>query len=231
MWMGDEEGLQYYYDTTSPSNRLQKLTYPEGDYKTYGYDSRGNITAVIKYPKVGSPLSAIGAYADYDINCTFPAKCNKPNWTRDFMGYQTDYTYDTTYGHGGLLTQTSPADSRGIRPQKRISYVQRSAWFKNASGAYVAGSPIWLVDKESYCVSTAAAASGVGCAGGAADEVVTQYDYGPNSGPNNLFLRGVAVTAANESGGITTHRTCYAYDVLGNKISETTANAGLTSCP
>ncbi|NCP12216.1 MAG: hypothetical protein GW859_09770, partial [Sphingomonadales bacterium] len=59
-----------------------------------------------------------------------------------------------------------------------------------------------------------------------ADEVVTDYDYGPNSGPNNLWLRGVAVTADG-----TTLRTCYGYDANGRKISETQPNANLGSCP
>jgi YD repeat-containing protein len=65
----------------------------------------------------------------------------------------------------------------------------------------------------------------VGCAQ-PSDEVLTTYDYGPDSGPNNLLLRGKAVTADGK-----TARTCYAYDALGNKISETSANAQLANCP
>ena len=52
------------------------------------------------------------------------------------------------------------------------------------------------------------------------------YDYGPDSGPNLLLLRGKVVTADGIS-----LRTCYAYDPLGNKISETSPRAGLTVCP
>jgi hypothetical protein len=58
------------------------------------------------------------------------------------------------------------------------------------------------------------------------DETLTTYDYGPDSGPNNLWLRGVVVTA----GGVSP-RTCYAYDKWGNRISATSPRAGLTSCP
>ncbi len=66
---------------------------------------------------------------------------------------------------------------------------------------------------------------GNACSGGSGDEVVTTYDYGPDSGPNNLFLRGVAVTAD----GVTL-RTCYGYDANGHKTYETKPRAGLASC-
>jgi YD repeat-containing protein len=70
--------------------------------------------------------------------------------------------------------------------------------------------------------------SGAGCALGAGDEVVTDYDYGPDAAANNLLLRGQSVTADG-----TTLRTCFAYDGLGRKISETSPNgtAGLAACP
>jgi hypothetical protein len=68
------------------------------------------------------------------------------------------------------------------------------------------------------------------CAAGAADEVRIGYDYGPDSGPNNLLLRGMTVTA-HDGIGIVTLRTCYGYDARGRRISETRPNANLTSCP
>lgn len=148
--------------------------------------------------------------------------CDKPLAIIDPKGLQTDFTYDPA--HGGVLTKTSPADPAGIRPQVRYEYAQRYAWVKNSAGAYVqSGSPIWLKVRERTCRTTAA--SGQSCAGGAADEVITDFDYGPNSGPNNLLLRGVAVTADGQ-----TLRTCYSYDAQGRKISETQPNAGLAVC-
>lgn len=97
---------------------------------------------------------------------------------------------------------------------------------RNAAGtAYVqATTPVWLLTRERFCRTTAPA--GANCTGGAADEVVTDYDYGPNSGPNNLLLRGLAVTADGE-----TLRTCYTYDALGRRISETKPAANLSVCP
>lgn len=85
---------------------------------------------------------------------------------------------------------------------------------------------------KSYCRTSAATTdSGTGqvdCSAGTSDKVLKTYYYGPNSGPNNLFLRGEEITADGQN-----HVTCYAYDRFGNRISVTTPNAGvaLTNCP
>jgi YD repeat-containing protein len=205
------------------TNHITSASDAEGRNFSFGYDGRSNVTEKRQVAVVGSGAADAVHTAGYDTVCTYPLKCNKPNWIRDPNGYQTDLEYDTV--HGGILKETLPPDSSGIRPQKRYSYAQRYAWIKNSGGSYVsAATPIWLLTQVSYC--RAGAASSVGCALGGADEVITTYDYGPDTGPNNLFLRGQAVTADGQS-----LRTCYGYDVLGNKISETTPNAGLTSCP
>ncbi len=171
---------------------------------------------------------AIGVYGGvYALGCgqgPQDAKlCNKPLSKTDPMGRQTDYTYDPV--HGGVLTETAPAVSNDIRPQTRYFYTARYAWVKNASGTYVQeAAPVWLLTSKSIC--KAGAALGNGCQLGASDEVVTSYDYGPDSGPNNLLLRGVVADANGAA-----LRSCYAYDWQGNKISETKPRAGLTSCP
>ena len=84
--------------------------------------------------------------------------------------------------------------------------------------------PIWVLASESTCRMGAPGASGSGCAL-PNDEVVTTYEYGPNSGPNNLILRGKSVTADGQ-----TLRTCYGHDKQGNKIWEASPNAQLSSC-
>jgi YD repeat-containing protein len=92
-----------------------------------------------------------------------------------------------------------------------------------------AGPAIWIQTATSTCRTSAA--TGTPCAT-AGDEVRTEFDYGPDSGPNNLQLRGQTVTSTD--GGVTTTlRTCYGYDSLGRRISETQPNgtASLTSCP
>ena len=217
----DEDGTTYYADPTLFTGRITTVTKPEGGGASYGYDSRGNVTGVSVGPNTGFTDPAIQVSAGYDPTCAIPVKCNKPNWVRDALQNQTDYTYDPT--HGGILTVTSPAVN-GIRAQKRYFYAQRYAWVKNASGAYVqSANPIWVPTKESYCRTTAY--TGTACTV-PTDEVVTTYEYGPDAGPNNLFLRGFALTADGE-----TLRTCYSYDAVGNKISETLPRAGLASCP
>ncbi len=152
-------------------------------------------------------------------------RCANPTIRIDANGQQTDYVYDAA--HGGVLTETGPADANGIRPQTRYTYVQRTAWLRTSGGSYAA-SPysVWLLASRSSCRTTAA--SGAGCAGGATDEVRSTYDYGPNSGPNNLLLRGMV----DDVNGAAL-RTCYRYDARGNRISETRpeGTASLTSCP
>jgi YD repeat-containing protein len=159
----------------------------------------------------------------YPSTCTNRITCNKPTSTTDARGNVTTYSYDST--HGGVLTETLPAGVNGIQPVKRYSYVQRSAWVANGSGGYVASPyPVWLVNDMRTCRTTATVSNA--CAGGSADEIVTTYDYGPNSGPNNLLVRGNVVTADG-----TGRRTCFGYDRDGHKISETKPNANLSACP
>ena len=199
-----------------------QVTHPEGDIETYSYDSRGNIIAKTLTPKPGSPLASIASSASYPATCTNVMTCNKPDYVIDANGNRTDFTYDAT--HGGVLTETGPADAAGVRPVRRQAYAQRYAWIKNSGGGYSqAATPVWVKTEERTCRTSATVGSA--CAAGSAHEVVTTYEYGPDSGPNTLWLRGVAVAADGQ-----TRRTCYGYDRDGNKISETKARAGLATC-
>jgi hypothetical protein len=229
----DEDGVQFNMNNfaqpanTGPLGLLNYAIKPEGNQTNYIWDGRGNLTKETLVPKPNSPLTPVPLLANYDATCTIPVKCNKPNWVKDGLLNETDYTYDPT--HGGVLTATLPAvtvppGTTPIRPQTRYTYVQRYAWVLSASGTYVkSAAPIWVIATESFCRTTVATSSGCTVA---SDQVVKTYEYGPDSGPNNLFLRGFAVTADG-----VTHRTCYGHDRFGNKISETEADAGLTSCP
>jgi hypothetical protein len=151
-------------------------------------------------------------------------RCDKPVSVIDPNGNQTDYTYDAA--HGGVLTETGPAVN-GVRPQTRYAYVQRQAWVKTSGGGYAqTGENVWLLASKSLCKTSAW--TGTACAAGASDEVTTTYDYGPDSGPNNLLLRGVVDDTGT---GRLNLRTCYAYDVQGNKISETKPLGTGATCP
>jgi YD repeat-containing protein len=217
--------------------RLHRRRYPEGNEVTAAYDSRGNLNLVRHIPKPGSGQPVLEASATFPPSCTAVDRrsCNRPSSVTDRNGNRTDYTYSPE--HGGILTETGPAVATrqhdnsfaSVRPQKRYDYAQRHAWIANGAGGHVrAATPVWLPVRERHCRTTPAAGSG--CAGGAIDEVVTDYDYGPDVGPNNLSLRGIAVTADGGS-GLVTRRTCYGYDAAGNRISETEPNANLASCP
>jgi YD repeat-containing protein len=202
---------------------LQDFTDAEGIKTTLTYDNWRNVTQTVVSPKVGSGLANIVTSATFD--CTQPVSCAKPISVTDPNGNVTTYTYDTT--HGGVLTETDPADGHGVHRVKRYAYVQRYAWVSDGAGGYVHGSaPMWLLSSEKSCRTTATVSGA--CAGGTADEVSTSYDYGPDSGPNNLLLRGTKVTADG-----TSLLTCYAYDASGNKISETKprGTTSLTVCP
>lgn len=231
MWSGDYGGVPGEY-----TDELGQLHQFLGE-KEKGYVARWSPSAMREYVTRDNRNNVVeaGTYAPDQINkivsytAGYPATCgnfktcNQPTWTRDGNGNQTDYTYDAA--HGGILTETGPGDASGVRPQKRYEYAQRYAWLKNSGGTYSqAADPVWVRTKEEYCVSTAAVSGD--CAGGASDEVVTTYDYGPNSGPNMLLVRGVAVTSNGQ-----TLRTCYGYDRMGRKISETKPAADLSSCP
>ncbi|HEY7811311.1 MAG TPA: hypothetical protein VIA98_13150 [Allosphingosinicella sp.] len=207
---------------------LESFTDPEGIKTVLEYDGANNIKKATRYPKPGvlnadgSTPAPIVTEAAYDL--ANARTMNKPLWTKDGKGNVTSYTYAPQ--HGGLLTETGPAVN-GVTPQKRYTYGQRYAWISNGAGGYVqAATPVWLLTQTSFCKTGNPASSGTGCANGAADEVITSYDYGPNSGPNTLLLRGTVVTADGQS-----IRTCQSYDANGNKISETSPKAGLSSCP
>lgn len=248
---GNENTVYAFYNgaperITDPLNRhtdfgydgftrfLRRRSY-EGNEVTAAYDVRGNLNRVREIPKPGSspPLESTAVFPP---GCTAADRrsCNRPTSVTDRNLKTSDYSYSPD--HGGVLTETGPAvpirqadgSVANVRPHKWYEYAQRHAWTSNGAGGYVQGAPVWLPVRERSCRLTAAAGSS--CIGGASDEIVTDYDYGPDSGPNNLLLRGVAVTADGGS-GLVTRRTCYGYDDAGNRISETSPNAHLASCP
>jgi YD repeat-containing protein len=210
--------------TPDSFHRITDVTFPEGNKDHYDYDSRGNVLLKTSIPKPGSGLANVVVQAVYPVNCTNPKTCNQPASVIDARGNQTDLTYDSA--HGGILTKTLPPDVNGIRPQTRYQYSQLYAWKANASGIYSqASAPVWRLTSETYCRTTAA--TGGSCAGGAADEVVTTYEYqvGNSAKGSNVLLIGIAVTADGK-----TLRTCYGYDKWARRISETQPNANLASC-
>ena len=226
---GPTEYITHYDGTTehyarSTQNYVLTQQTPAGIVSSYGYDAlRGNLLQLSRIPVPGSPEHTLSQSAVYPTTCTNIVTCNKPTYILDAKHNETDFTYDST--HGGVLTVTGPAVN-AVQPQTRRTYVPRYAWYLSSSGAMTRETHlIWLLQTESICRTGSAATSGPGCAN-PTDEVLTTYDYGPDSGPNNLLLRGKTVAADGQ-----TLRTCYGHDPRGNKIWETSPNANPASCP
>ncbi|HQV03030.1 MULTISPECIES: RHS repeat-associated core domain-containing protein [unclassified Novosphingobium] len=202
----DELNRTTLYGSDSAA-RINSITYPEGNNLVVTYDARGNVIQQTWNPKPGTGEAAITVTANYDASCLVAVKCNKPNWTRDALNNQTDYVYDPV--HGGVVTVTAPADSAGVRPQTRVTYSTRQAYFKNAAGSIGAsGQSTYLPTAISQCLS------GASCAG-TANERKTTIDYGPQVAgtANNLFPVSQTVAAGDNSVSLTTSQT---FDVLGN---------------
>lgn len=201
---------------------LRSFTNPEGIKTELTYASARNISQVRQIAKVTDPRTPdIVTSMTYD--CSSRKFCAKPKTTTDANGNMTAYTYSAD--HGGVLTETKPAGENGIQAVIRHGYEQRSARISDGAGGYVAAaSAVWLPATLKTCRATKTVDDA--CEGGATDEVVTTFDYGPDTGPDNLLVRGTTVTADGQS-----LRTCYRYDAQGNKIAETSPRAGLTTCP
>ncbi len=216
-----------YSDITGSFRKevLTRVDLPGGDSYEFSYDARGNRTTTFHRASASAGGGVIQTSATYPATCTSNVACNVPISLIDALGRVTDFAYDPV--HGGLTSETGPAVG-GVRPQKRLQYTQRLAWIRNSAGAFVqASQPIWLLASESMCRTSAATGNPSSpCTAGASDEVRTVYDYGPDSGPNNLLLRGVAITADGQ-----TLRTCYQYDQRGRRIAETKPLGTGATCP
>jgi len=212
------------------------LTTPEGNAYQWQYTINGQVLSgrtLKAKPGSGLPDIAMESRTFPTTGCTSTVfttlSCNLPLTSTDARGNTTTYTYD--YTHGGVLTETKPADANGVQAVVRNSYGQRYAWIKNSGGTYSqAASPVWLLLETRTCLTSTTV--GNACSAGSADEVVTTYDYGPNAGPSNLSLRGMVVTAnvPGSPSNPVSLRTCYGYDWQGNRISETKPRANLGSC-
>lgn len=222
----------YFQFENSVRNVLSSKKLPSGIKYVYTFENyRANLTQIQENGVSGSGLSTTqtATYPQPGVStCTNIVTCNEPVTVTDANGNTSTFTYDPT--HGGVLTVTGPAVN-GVQPQTRYTYAQRNAWYLSSANVMTSDpNAIWVLMTESHCISGAAAAPpalpGSGCTL-PNDEVLTTYDYGPTtSGPNNLILRGKAVSWNGQ-----TLRTCYGHDNQGNKIWETSPNASPSSCP
>ncbi len=227
----DPSGLNLTTTLTYDSfNRLTRITYPEGNYDNYTYDSRGNVTEKRVVAKSGSGLADLVTTAVYPSSCDSSnfRICNKPTSITDPRGNETDFTYDAN--HGGVLTITGP-EVDGVRPQTRYTYTALYAWFKNSSGTIVqAATPVYKLTQISTCSAYSGAAparwgsatwgsftwaSSVGSCSGTANEIVTTLGYTTGSSSQATNLQPVSVTTAAGDGSLSATTTT-TYDIVGN---------------
>ena len=205
--------------------RITQVTRPEGqgtatvapcatgtsDCTVYTYDGYGNVTNVAIVPKAGSGLATLNLQASYP--CTSTVTCDKPLWTKDAKGNQTDYTYDATTGN--VLTVTAPVPASGaVRPQTRYSYTSMHAYYNTGGGSIVAGpNAVSMLTGISTCRTTAS------CAGGA-DESKATIGYGPQTAGTGNNLLPVSNTASDGLGTASlTATTSATYDDIGNLLT------------
>ena len=158
------QATSFTYDT---SNRLTRVTQPEGNYVEFTLDARGNATQTQQVKKTGASDPPIITSAVYPATCTNTLTCNKPDSTTDARGNVTNYVWDPN--HGGISTITRPPPvTNGIRPQTRYTYTP------------IGSAPIkYLLASISECQTTASCA-------GAADEVKTTLGYDANGNVTTL---------------------------------------------
>jgi RHS repeat-associated protein len=195
--------------TYDSSGRLTDTVFPELNSETIGYDSRGNVTSVTSNPKPGSGLTATSTTAGYDTSCINILTCNKPNWTKDALNRQTDYTYDPV--SGGVASVTLPANPSGVRAQVATTYTSFQAYFDQGSGFQASGEPVYLPTTQSTCQTLASCAN-------QADEVKRTTSYGPQTAGVGNNLQPVSVTVANGTGSLSA-TTSMTYDGIGNLLT------------
>lgn len=207
------------------ANRVSVYRPNNGPTEHYFYDSRGNVNKVV-YNQGESNSTFIEAEYPSDVECAlvaFAFTCNQARWVSDAKGQKTYYVYHQQSGQ--IESITLPANQSGLKATTHYEYKQYSVdSYYNRDGVQVAGTPIWLLDKQRTCANSTFNTQTKTCA--LNDIIETKYVYETN----NLKLIGVEVTAKNALGALETQRTCYTYDIYGNKIGETLPNANLSSC-
>ncbi|PKG95376.1 hypothetical protein CXF95_26010 [Paraglaciecola sp. MB-3u-78] len=209
--------------STDYKNRLltfvDKLT---GVGYAYKYDDelgnvtpRGNVISITEAPGSSSPITQTAVYPSYcyPYNRKF---CNKATSITDGNGNTSFYEYHSPSGQ--IEEVTLPPNEDGISKVTRYAYTKHYATYKiNSASPSTSPDGIWLLTSEKSCINSPT--SGDSCTGN--DEVEITYAYDSA----NLFLIEQSVIS-----GSTTRRTCYRYDIYGNKIGVTQPKANPSTC-
>ena len=123
----DSLGRTTAYQIDYATNRVTRVTSPEGNAVSVVYDDAGNIVSRTMHAKLGSGLADITETANFTLN-SLPNLCQiscwRPNWRRDALNRQTDYVYNSI---GQLTEQTEPADANGVRRRTIVEYAASPA--------------------------------------------------------------------------------------------------------
>jgi hypothetical protein len=176
---------------------------------------RGNVISITEAPGSSSPITQTAVYPSYcyPYNRKF---CNKATSITDGNGNTSFYQYHQPSGQ--IKKVTLPPNEDGISKVTRYAYTKHYATYKiNSASPSTSPDGIWLLTSEKSCINSAT--NGDSCTGN--DEVEITYAYDSA----NLFLIEQSVTS-----GSTTRRTCYRYDIYGNKIGVTQPRANPSTC-
>lgn len=209
--LGRTTTLDFWAGRFQPHGWLVSKTLPSGRTEYFAYGTQGQLTQRRWVAPTNTADPALTTSFTYD--CTVNFNCVKPVTMTDPRGAVTTYSYSGT--HGLILTETLPdPDGAGPlpAPQKRYSYQQFQGRYKNSSGAFVNGTPVWLLTEISEC-RTGTAPSCVGTD----NETRTAFSY-PSSGTANNLLPISKTIAAGD--GSPTATTTWTYDVNGDKVTE-----------
>jgi hypothetical protein len=214
----------YTYD----NGRLSSEIGPLGERIVYDLDDRGNVKTKTTYPKTGSselPLVEQAVFVTCDsANFRY---CNKPIYTIDSRANRIDYSYDSNSGQ--IAVALMPADANNIRSVSRFIYSP----FYPAPGVVAPSgttlSPSYLLTTRDACLASTVSGGVIDfsyvCASGVRNRTTYLYTGSTASVPTNHELEGMV----DDTDGVAV-RTCYKYDVVGNRIAYTAPRAALTSC-
>ena len=188
----------YEYDSNI---RVTKITQPEGNSVSIGWDDAGNVTSRTLTAKPGSGLAAIAeqAYVDLSgyytaggfLDCLEAILCYRPTWYRDALGRQTDYAYNA---RGQLIEQTEPADASGVRRKTFTEYES----YDTGSGVVSRKKTVRICGVTTTCGTNA--------------EIRTEYEYWGSTSLPTVERQVDAVTGQ-------VREVRYNYDVAGRVLS------------
>jgi RHS repeat-associated protein len=228
---GENEKTEWVWD--EPGWQVHSIIQPEGNRLTYGYAERGDLQSVTRMPKPGSGLSPTTVSAVF-ADCSTPILCGRPTSVTDARGNITNYTYAA---HGGVLTETRPADPNGVRPQTRYAYQALQAWRRTSSSTTQAAAPAVILPVQTSACATGTSPSCVGTA----QEFRTTTTYQAGNSATGSNLPPVTVTSGAGDGSLlatttttwdangdpktvdgplpgTADTTWYAYDVMRRNV-------------